>query len=158
MGLADQLVKESEAIVKAKDLKAATKALDNVGHIMDQMRGCEKHYLREENVLFPALDRHGIKEPPAIMWMEHDQIRAIMKGLCRVYEERANIPFKELKASMAQGAGVMQATLQGHFLTEDDILFKTAAKAIPECDWPEISHQFDEIGYFCSKQKSEARP
>ena len=35
----------------------------------------ELHYQREENVLFPYLEKHGITEPPAIMWMDHDRIR-----------------------------------------------------------------------------------
>ena len=35
----------------------------------------QKHFQREENVLFPYLERHGITGPPARMWAEHDVLR-----------------------------------------------------------------------------------
>lgn len=36
-----------------------------VGHLKDS----ETHHLREENVLFPQLEKHGITEPPAMLFL-----------------------------------------------------------------------------------------
>lgn len=48
-------------------------------HIAEELLDAEKHYLREENVLFPFLEKHGITEPPAVMWIEHNKIRDTKK-------------------------------------------------------------------------------
>jgi DUF438 domain-containing protein len=55
--------------------------LTEVQNIVKDFVDAEKHYLREENVLFPTMEKHGITEPPAIMWMEHNKIREVKKKL-----------------------------------------------------------------------------
>ncbi|MGQ9627283.1 MAG: DUF438 domain-containing protein, partial [Anaerolineae bacterium] len=62
----------------------------NLNRIVENFKGSESHYLREENVLFSYLEKHGITQPPAIMWMEHDQIREIKKNLYRLFDAREN--------------------------------------------------------------------
>ncbi|GEM_PF-4099271 len=43
---------------------------------------------------FPYLERHGVVEPPAIMWMEHDDIRAIEKNLYGLIDTHKSRTFK----------------------------------------------------------------
>ena len=38
-----------------------------LNHIAQDFKDSEKHYLREENVLFPIMEKHGITEPPTVM-------------------------------------------------------------------------------------------
>lgn len=56
-------------------------SLEQLRHIEEHFKESESHYVREENVLFPYLEKHGITQPPAIMWMDHDQIREVKKSL-----------------------------------------------------------------------------
>ncbi|MBC7220528.1 DUF438 domain-containing protein [Candidatus Bipolaricaulota bacterium] len=100
----------------------------------------ESHYLREENVLFPYLERHGVVEPPKVMWTEHDRIRDLKKAV--VNEAPAG-------KGLAEAALALSETLASHFLKENRILFPTGLRVIPEGEWPEIRRQFDEIGYCC---------
>ncbi|MDH5703776.1 MAG: DUF438 domain-containing protein, partial [Aigarchaeota archaeon] len=62
--------------------------------IAEDMLDAEKHYLREENVLFPLLEKHGIKEPPAVMWTEHNQIRKEKKDLHGLLNQFDSMAFK----------------------------------------------------------------
>jgi DUF438 domain-containing protein len=62
-------------VEEACDVVYVGDILKEIQRIATQFQEAEKHYLREENVLFPVLEKHGITEPPAIMWMEHSQIR-----------------------------------------------------------------------------------
>jgi DUF438 domain-containing protein len=47
---------------------------------LEEISGVHLHYLRKENELFPALERHGISGPPQVMWGVHDQIRGQLKA------------------------------------------------------------------------------
>ena len=70
--------------IKLKAAKAGDSAVDMLTHldrIAKYLKESESHYLREENVLFPYLEKHGITQPPAMMWTEHDQIRRIKKDI-----------------------------------------------------------------------------
>ena len=115
---------------------------DGVREILEHLKEAEKHYLREENVLFPYIEKHGITEPPAIMWMEHDKIREMKK---RIYSTAENGNYEMLKRA-SDGLAEM---LSHHFYKENNILFPTALKVVEEREWREIRREFDEIGYCC---------
>jgi hypothetical protein len=99
------------------------------------------HYLREENVLFPYLEKHGITEPPAIMWMEHDRIRAEKRAILGLIKDHGSDKLLSVKARS------LSEVLAGHFKKENQILFPSALETITEQEWHEIREQFDEIGY-----------
>jgi PAS domain S-box-containing protein len=109
----------------------------------------ESHYVREENVLFPYLEKHGVTQPPAIMWMEHDKIREIKKGLYRVVETCQDVPFKDFAKQLEESGLALAEMLNSHFHKENSILFPTALNVIPEGEWKDVRRQFDELGYCC---------
>ncbi|MCF2137147.1 MAG: DUF438 domain-containing protein [Candidatus Thorarchaeota archaeon] len=116
-----------------------------LAELVDSFREAESHYLREENVLFPYLEAHGVREPPAIMWMEHDQIRTIKKRLSETVENSGEIDLNGLvSASLA-----LHEILSEHFYKENNILFPTAMNLVTEDEWKTIRKEFDEIGYCC---------
>jgi len=108
--------------------------------LVQQLIESESHYLREENVLFPYLEKHGITEPPAIMWMEHDRIRAARKEVVDLVNDD---PEERLTAS----ANDLAELFAGHFEKENSILYPSALEVIAESEWHSIRSQFDEIGY-----------
>lgn len=62
-------------------VKTIEEKVERLEYIIQHLKDSESHYLREENVLFPILEKHGVTQPPAIMWMEHNQIREIKKKI-----------------------------------------------------------------------------
>lgn len=122
---------------------------EEVEHILHHVRESESHYLREENVLFPYLERHGIVEPPKVMWAEHDRIREL---------KRAVVKETQGGKRLAEAAIALSEMLASHFQKENRILFPTALEVIPEREWPEIRAQFDEIGYCCFTPAPPAAP
>ncbi len=120
------LMKEHEMILE--NAKAVKENPEKVNLLSD-----EEHYLREENVLFPFLEKHGVTQPPAIMWMEHENIKQLKKEL--------------LKEKSKEVANKLLEFLILHFTKENKILFPTALKLLSKEEWLEIRHQFDEIGY-----------
>jgi len=116
------------------------KHLLSIRKIVNDFKNTENHYLREENILFPYLEKHGITEPPKIMWSEHDQIRAIKK---KIYQSLEAENFEALKNVSFE----LVEMLSTHFYKENNILFPTAIRLFQDFEWAKIRKEFDDIGY-----------
>ena len=136
-------------IQKISDKAYIQDEIRNLEHIAADLLDSEKHYLREENVLFPTLEKHGITEPPAIMWMEHNKIREEKKKLSQIIEQFSSTIFEDFKGHLAKTAEAINSLLPSHIFKENNILFPTALRVITSEEWKEIRSEFDEIGYCC---------
>jgi PAS domain S-box-containing protein len=117
--------------------------------IVHHFKESESHYVREENVFFPSLEKHGVTEPPAIMWMEHDKIRAIEKQLYGLVDSREEIAAGDFASRLLEVAESLSQMLSSHFQKENNVLFPTALRLIGAREWMQIRAQFDELGYCC---------
>ena len=118
-----------------------------LGGIAQWLRESESHYVREENVLFPYLEKHGIKQPPAIMWMEHDRIRPVKREVAALADACAAEPTQDGARTLATRATQLRDLLESHFHKENNILFPAALEVVEAAEWTEILRQFDELGY-----------
>ena len=134
-----------EATERLRRSPGNAKLLGEIEQQLKHIEESEPHYLREENVLFPVLERHGITEPPQVMWMEHDHIRSLKKELRRLLASRE----AGYEHRLAEFALALSDVLMGHFHKEGKILFPTALDVIPEGEWPALREEFDGIGYCC---------
>ncbi|HDS59041.1 MAG TPA: DUF438 domain-containing protein [Thermoplasmatales archaeon] len=128
----------------AEQLVSAQREKDDrrIAHLLEHLDEAESHYLREENVLFPYLEKHGVTEPPAIMWKEHDAIRDFKKRLQKAASERH-------QGDLASLAPALREMLSHHFYKENNILFPTALEVMDDGEWVSVREQFDHIGYCC---------
>jgi PAS domain S-box-containing protein len=147
--ITEKLNATANQIQKMTDKPYIADEIQNLEQIAADLLDSEKHYLREENVLFPTLEKHGITEPPAIMWMEHNQIRERKKKLSKIIEQYASMSFEEFKRQLAETTEALNNLLPSHFFKENNILFPTAMQVITSKEWKEIRSEFDEIGYCC---------
>lgn len=137
----------------AKDLRSYSSFQDSkqvseqIYTIVLDLKDSESHYLREENVLFPYLERHGVTQPPAIMWMEHQTIRETKKKLYELLDNKNRLQFNEFSEQLFSIAVELAELLSSHFFKENNILFPTAMRLFTEPEWNEIASGFDEIGY-----------
>jgi hypothetical protein len=127
-----------------------------VGDVMTELQtmakefqDSEKHYLREENVVFPIAEKHGITEPPAIMWMEHDKIREFKKDFVNLIEKWNTMTFEDFKKRLGEIAKPLCSLLPSHFYKENNILFPSTLQVTTIDEWIEARKEFDEIGYCC---------
>jgi len=146
---AGDLKNTASEIKDAKDFDSVGKEMGQLNHIVEHLKDSESHYVREENVLFPYLEKHEITQPPVIMWSEHNQIREIKKNLYDVVEQRKSIGLHEFAKRLADVVTSLGEMLQSHFYKENNILFPTALKVITEDEWIDVKKQFDELGYCC---------
>jgi len=146
-----QLVEKLNTIVnrvqQALDLSHISEEIPQMKNIAEDLLDAEKHYLREENVLFPLLEKHGITEPPAIMWMEHNQLREKKKQLRNLIENYNATSFQVFKRQLCENARSLSSILSSHIFKENNILFTAALRVISEQEWRDAQKEFDEIGY-----------
>lgn len=137
------------SIRNSESFDAIRKEMENLEHINEHFKDSESHYVREENVLFPHLEKHGITQPPAIMWMEHDEIRKIKKRLSEIIKNADKSDIKIFIKNLSGISTQLSENLSSHFYKENNILFPTALEVIPDSEWKEIRDGFDELGYCC---------
>jgi len=146
-----QLLEKLNTIVnrvqQAKDAKHVSEEMSQTKRIAEDLLDAEKHYLREENVLFPILEKHGITEPPAIMWMEHNQLRERKKQLRSLVDNYYAMNFQDFKNQFAETAKSLNNILSSHIFKENNILFAMALKVVTEQEWRDVRREFDEVGY-----------
>jgi hypothetical protein len=144
---AERLATLVKMIDEACDSVYVGDALTELQSVVKDFQDSEKHYLREENVLFPTMEKHGVTEPPAIMWMEHNRIREVKKKLHDLVEEWNTMPYSDFKARLTEAAGPLCSVLPDHFFKENNILFPTALQVVTDKEWEDVRKDFDEIGY-----------
>jgi len=145
--LADELIAITPRMQKVEAFNSTSHEQRRLQHISQAFLDSDKHYLREENVLFPLLEKHGITEPPTVMWKEHDEIRERKKKLTKLIDDQKALGITKLKDQLAEDASSLHKLLSNHFYKENNILFPTAAKVITESEWRQAKKDFEEIGY-----------
>jgi DUF438 domain-containing protein len=154
--LAEKLKAIADKVQGAKDFNSLSEDLPHLKHISHDFTDSEKHYLREENVLFPILEKHGITEPPAIMWMEHNKIREKKKQLNNLVDKQGTMSFQGFKEQLNETAEALGDMLSSHFFKENNILFPAAMQVVTNEEWEDVRKDFDEIGYCCFTPKTVA--
>ena len=149
LDFAAKLKNLTEIVKSAKDFDSIPEGMSKLERIAKHFKESENHYLREENVLFPYIEKHGITQPPKMMWMEHDQIRETKKRLYQLLETHKDMSFQDFAEQLEKVSASLSNMLSSHFYKENNILFPTALKVMSEGEWTEVRSQFDELGYCC---------
>jgi PAS domain S-box-containing protein len=147
--MADKLVSLTNKILKVTEMQYVIEDIHQVEHVAEDFADAEKHYVREENVLFPMVEKHGITEPPAIMWMEHDQIREQKKRLHKLITDLKTSGFEVFKKQLWETSKALSTLLQNHFYKENNVLFPAAMSIVTNAEWIDVRKEFDDIGYCC---------
>ena len=148
----DFIEKLKETIKKIK----AAKSFDSVSgeliilkHIAEHLVEADKHHQREEEVLFPALEKFGVTEPPEIMREEHEELKPKKKELYKTAKECKENSYPEFIRKAKELAEYLIKQLPDHIYKEDNILYPLALQVIPKKEWLKIKKKCDKIGYYC---------
>ena len=124
------------------------KALEFLRNFADQC-----HHFKEEKILFPALEEHGIPReggPIGMMLAEHEEGRAHVRSMIDAVEQvvKGN---GAASTTLLDHARAYVTLLREHIQKEDDILFRMADEVIPEDEQRRIlkdfeNHEAEEMG------------
>ena len=117
------------------------KALDFFSHFADQC-----HHFKEEQVLFPAMEEHGIPReggPIGMMLMEHEEGRGYVRSMLGAIAlvETKNEAAKEILIDKAKA---YLRLLKEHIQKEDEILFRIADDVISPDEQKQLLRSFEE--------------
>ena len=116
-------------------------ALDFIRHFAD---GC--HHLKEEKVLFPAMEERGIPRdggPIGMMLMEHEEGRGYVRSMLGAIAlvETKNEAAKEILIDKAKA---YLRLLKEHIQKEDEILFRIADDVLSLDEQKQLLRSFEE--------------
>jgi len=129
--------------------------LSKIGELLTYLKEYDRHKVREENTLFPYLEKHGVTQPPAIMWAEHDEQRKEIKEASKTVEDKEIPGIGEIKGKFLPHLKNLTALIPDHFYKEENILFPMALELIGDAEWLEIKASMDDLGY-CSFTPEDA--
>ena len=119
-----------------------------LGELADNILSAEKHHKREEDVLFPELEKRNITGPTRIMRMEHDDLRERKRLLKEAANEAETMNFNECRKKIDELTKYIVFNLRDHIYKENYILYPTALDAIKDNTlWVKMKNKSDEIGY-----------
>lgn len=149
----EELKKIIQKVIAAESFEEVDGEMHKLEHIAEHLMEVEKHNVREENVLFPYLQKHGITEPPAIMWAEHNELKEKKKQLLELVRVRDTFSFQDFKKQLADTGSYITDELSNHIYKENNILYPAAQRTIKAEEWKDIREQCDELGYCCFTPK-----
>ncbi len=122
--------------------------ITKLNDIMKHLRESENHDVRQENTLFPVLEKYGVEEPPAIMWDEHSKMKDKRRKIEELLKKIPNVPYDEF-ADYLQGAFTyLVEVFVKHTQKEQEILYNVALDVLSDKDWEDIQRESDKLGYF----------
>jgi hemerythrin-like domain-containing protein len=140
-----QLLEKIEAALDTKK----SQAWEHLEQLLDFFKGFVDrcHHGKEEDVLFPELERRGVKRdrgPIGVMLMEHDagrgHVRAMSDGLERLRRGEAIAV-----SAIRESARSYRDLLRAHIHKENNVLFPMADRFVPEDVAATLAERFEEI-------------
>lgn len=122
-------------------LESWKKALDFARHFADQC-----HHLKEEKILFPAMEEHGIPNeggPIGMMLIEHEEGRSYVRSMFAAVA-RLEANEQAARESLLASARAYIRLLREHIQKEDQILFRIADDVIPAEEQKQLLRAFEE--------------
>ncbi|MHB8070552.1 MAG: DUF438 domain-containing protein [Candidatus Cryosericum sp.] len=147
----------ARALVTLEDYSAAETTIVRLRKLMQHLHEAQNHDVRQENTLFPLLERYGVEEPPAIMWAEHNRMKATHDLIDKTIEGAPYaLPFTQF-AQVLSGAfqGWLETFVQ-HARKEQEILYNVALELLSEKEWQDLQRESQELGFF-ALPKEESR-
>jgi len=145
----EKLKKTVNKLKSAKNFNKAGKELEMLERISEHLIEADKHHQREEEALFPAMEKFGVTEPPEIMKEEHEELKAKKFVLYKTARKNRAMSYHDFVGKVDKTAEYLIKELPNHIYKEDNILYPMAVQVIPKEKWKEIKKKCDKIGYCC---------
>src|SRR3989344_5686851 len=150
----DKLKRAVKKLESAGDFKDVKMEIEMLRFAAKHLVEADKHHQREEEVLFPEMEKSGITEPPEIMREEHKDIKPKKKELYNLIESCEKLSYPDFVKKVREIAEFLIKELPDHIYKEDNILYPMAIEVIKEKErWEKIKKECAKIGYCCFTPK-----
>lgn len=154
LGFLDDLEKTNYSLQQENKYDAKNEDFKKLEHIAEHLVGAEPHHQREEEVLFPEIEKRGVSGPTEMMRREHEEFRPKKKEIVKLCAALPKTDFQDFKKELKEAADFLISMLREHIAKENDILYPLALEVIQEeAVWQEMKKACDKIGYCCFTPK-----
>jgi uncharacterized protein len=145
--LAD-LEEVTKVIVDLKYFTDVSLEFRKLAHIAQHLKAMRHHIERENDVIFPYLEKYGHISLCQVAQNDHTNIQAQMGDLFNLITSFNQIDLEEFKAYLATISGNLISITLEHLSQEDILLYPIAIGMISDATiWKKIKDICDEIGY-----------
>jgi len=138
----------AERISGASQLSPTSGELMQLSHIAEHLNSLEEHIGREDDVLFPALKKHGWESLFSRIESEHAYIQMAIDDLVKLIVVFEKMPFENFKTKLMSTVRYLCPLLREHLFHEDRVLFPLAISTLNnEKVWQRLRQVCNEIGY-----------
>jgi len=138
----------TEAVSKAEVIHNASAEFMRLTHIVEHLNAMVEHIEREEDVIFPYLQKHGWTTLCRAAQSDHSYIKVAIDDLTRIVATFQPSRMPEFKIRLNSITRYLCPTMTEHLFQEDNILFPIALEVIKEPEvWKRMKGICDEIGY-----------
>lgn len=150
-----QLEELNQKVLKLEKAEGLDKVeIAKLKHIAHHLEAAEKHHQREEDVLFPEMEKRGVHGPTKVMRLEHIGLREAKKTLEKLANGNTATNSEKFKEKLNETTDYLVFNLRDHIFKENNILYPAALEVITdEKVWSEIKKKCDNIGYCCFTPK-----
>ena len=138
-----------ESLKKIESFEGMSRDLEKLKDISHNLVEAESHHQREEEALFPKLEKHDITEPSEVFRMDHVEFRKRKQELYKLAHNPEDYEFKGIKEKIIELGEYLTTELESHIFKEDNILYQIALQVLTDEEWKEAKRESDKIGYCC---------
>ncbi len=143
----DELEKASRRLAQFNNYPEALAEIEKLRKLTRNLLAAEPHHLREEDVLFPEMEKLGITGPPSVMRTEHVGLREYKEKLSDILNRDEPEDFSDMKGRVIYLATGIIGFLRQHIYKEDFVLYPMAYRAVKDAElWEEMKKKSDNIG------------
>lgn len=121
--------------------------LEKLKEIARYLLGAENHHEREEQALFPQVERKGLTGPTEVMREEHEDYLEKKRRLGRLVDNSDELNFEDFAKKVKRVGRYLVEGMNDHIYKENNILYPAASDVLEDEDWEEIKGKFDQMGY-----------
>ena len=137
-----------DKILKLDNITDTNAEFMKLTHIVEHLSAMNEHIDREEDVIFPALKKHGWSALCRSANNEHGHIKIAINNLITLTSSFRNCKVKEFKEKLGATTKHLAPAMTEHLFQEDNILYPIAIEVIEDKEvWAKMKEVCDEIGY-----------
>lgn len=119
-----------------------------LSRIIEHLYAMQEHFEREDDVLFPTLQKYGWTSLCRSAMADHRELIDLMENLIRLIGSYHQDRFKTFKDSLISIVDQFCWLFREHIFQEDNLLYPIAIEVIPDkIVWDQIKEVCDDIGY-----------
>ena len=138
----------TEEIEKHEKIKSTSSEFMKLSHIVEHLCATEEHIEREDDIIFPYLQKQGWTSLCRSAQGDHSYIKIAIEDLARLVGTFNNSKNREFKVRLKSITKYLCPTMAQHLFQEDNILYPIALEVVSDAGvWSKIKSVCDDIGY-----------